>query len=423
MKNIILFVGYFVPPAEIYQEIRSHFGDEMKIAILYDKNNVNSKVESCRKLVDLDFAVDLATNEPEKIIDEIGEQLYSVTTRGETFLELYARLLPTIGKYVLAPTAEAVCTSMSKSKTRNALLNSYPEISMKYVEFSTESNLDEITSLINDAVSFPVIIKPTGLSTSMLVSRANSRQELLTSLSDIKECLDVIYKLRHGRGEQRIVVEEFVDGDLYSVDAYIDSQGKALFCPFVKTTTGVKAGKSDYYGYFQVTPSGLQDSQERDARRVAQQLIEAVGLTNSSSHIELIYTGKEWRAVEIGPRNGGYRSQLYRLSSGLAHNINDILIHAEPDKIDLGAPKQYAAMAKLYAEQEGIIADIQGVEEAKKVPQVKMLVQNIGKNDTFLFARNGGISIFEVILVGESEAELLTALHSVEDLIQVQFKN
>lgn len=422
MKNIILFVGYFVPPAEIYEEIRSYFGEQMKIAILYDKNNANRKVEACRKLVDFDFAVDISTDEPEKIIDEIGEQLYSVTTRGETFLELYARLLPTIGKYVNAPIAEAVHITMSKSKTRDALFKSYPDISMKYVEFSADCSVDEMVSSVQEKVAFPVIIKPTGLSTSMLVSRANSPDELHASLSAITDKLDAVYDLRHGRGEHKIVVEEFAEGDLYSVDAYIDGAGSATFCPFVKVTTGVKAGKSDYYGYFQVTPSGLSDTEIHEAQQVAQQLIEAVGLTSSSSHIELINTAKGWRVVEIGPRNGGYRSQLYRLSSGIAHNINDLLVHAEPEKIDLGKPYQYAAMAKLYADREGVITDIQGIEEAKQVPQVKVLVQNLGRNDKFLFARNGGISLIELILAGENEAELLAALHTVESLVQVRFE-
>ena len=170
----------------------------------------------------------------------------------------------------------------------------------------------------------------------MLVTKANNEVELLDSLKDVSGRLNEIYELRRGRGDKKIIVEEFIDGDLYSVDAYIDHRGCVVFSPMVKTITGIKAGKQDYYGYFQMTPSGLHNTQVSDE------------------------------------------------------------------------------------DKEGTVASISGLDEIKNIVEVKLVVQNIFVGEKFIFARNGGVSLFEIIISAESEERLTSVLASIEMLLDVK---
>lgn len=419
-KNTILFIGYFVPPKEISEEIRSYFGSDIKIAILYNKNTSSKKIAACRPYIDEEYAVDFNTQEPEEVIRQLGQRLFSVTTRGETFLEDYQRLIPVLKEFVDVPSSESVGVTMSKSRTREVLEKKYPEISTRYMEFDASLLPEHIGAEVLSSLKLPVIIKPIGLSTSMLVTRANTAEELLRSLTEVTSRLNEIYQLRRGRGEQRVIIEEFIDGDLYSIDAYVDKNGQALFSPLVKTTTGIKAGKQDYYGYFQVTPSGLNNDQIHEAEQVAQKIIDATGLTSSSAHIELMRNGESWFAIEIGARMGGYRTQLYKLSYGMLHSINDILVHNDPSKIKMGNQIAFAAMVKIYEEKEGVVQEITGLDKVNELNEVKVVVQNIHVGEKFMFAKNGGVSLFEIIIAADSEAQLRAVLGKIESVLVVK---
>lgn len=421
-KDTILFIGYFVPPKEVSEEIRSYFGSEIKIAILYDKTKSGKKTEACRQFIDAEYSVDFMTDEPEQLIERIGDTLLSVTTRGETFLEEYQRLLPLLENYVKVPSAKSVGVSMSKAGTRQALHSYCPEVSTNFLEFKATEMTESIVSRIKNELKFPIIIKPIGLSTSMLVTRANNLLELQDSIVGITNRLEKIYDLRHGRGEQKIIVEEFISGDLYSIDTYIDERGVPIFCPMVKTITGVAAGKTDYYGYFQITPSGLNKDQITAAEEVALKVISATGLRSSSAHIELMYDGMKWYAIEIGPRTGGYRTQMYKFAYGMNHNINDILIHFNPSKINVGNQIAFAAMIKKYEDVEGRIIRIDCLDEVKAIDEVKVVVQNLSVGQEFIFAKNGGVSIFEIIVAGKSEQRLLSVLDEIETLLKIEIE-
>src|SRR5438309_1635157 len=80
-------------------------------------------------------------------------------------------------------------------------------------------------------ISFPLIIKPAGLASSLLVRLCYHREELEPALAKTIRKIKSVYKKKNGRGEPRILVEEFMEGSMYSIDSYVNQRGVVYHTP------------------------------------------------------------------------------------------------------------------------------------------------------------------------------------------------
>jgi biotin carboxylase len=183
----------------------------------------------------------------------------------------------------------------------------------------------DVDRIINK-IGFPMIVKPANLEASVLVSICYHRAELEKVLKRIqKKMVGEYNKLRRSQAP-RIIAEEFMDGDMYSVDSYVDSRGRITHCPLVKIKTGKYKGHDDFYNYLRVTPVKLKSETINNAQTVASNAIRALGLRSSTAHVELMKLDSDWKVIEVGARLGGFRHELYNLSCGIDHYLNDVLI-------------------------------------------------------------------------------------------------
>ncbi len=303
---------------------------------------------------------------PEEIIETIkglGKNLIAAINRGERNIPNFQKIIPHLPKNILVPSIDSLIKATEKPEMRKTFWKYDKTITPKFeiVQEITEYSIAKIIQRLE----FPVIVKPAGLAQAVLVQAAYYPEELWQVLKQMSKKMNKMYKSMKGRGVPSILVEEIIEGDMYSVEAFVDSLGNVYFCPFVKYTTSGQKGFDDFFSYEQSTPATISKDSIHRAKEVSIKGLHALGLRNSIAHIELIRRDDGWFIVEIGARIGGFRSMMYKKSFNINLDIQDIKIHLGKVPKLPRVKKGYTSVIKFFPQKEGIITSITGIKKAK----------------------------------------------------------
>ena len=422
-KNILLFVG--IIPQYVVDSIREFeqaSGRKFRIAIIHDKKDKEYK----EKEKELKETPDIVISCDFDIDDKITEALYpykdellAITSRQEKTIPHLKKIIPHV-PYLKTPTAKSLDWSTQKILMRRRFRVYDKKITPDFV--LTQDAKKATRKNLENRLGFPVIVKPSGLAQSILVGICFHNEELESFLKKTFTRMRRIYKETKGRGEPEILVEQFLDGQLYSIDAYVTSRGKVTFCPPVAVKTGQNIGFDDFFGYQQITPTLLNKESIEKAECIAKKGIHALGLRSTTAHIELLKTEKGWKVVEIGPRIGGFRDQMYKKSFGINHTMNDILVRI-PEKVSV--PKKvlgHSAALKFFAKKEGILTKLTGIKKVQELESFDNIKINKKVGDRCMYAKNGGQSVFNIMLFNEDRSKLLADIRRLEQTIEIETK-
>lgn len=166
--------------------------------------------------------------------------------------------------------------------------------------------------------SFPLILKPANLSKSLLVTKNHDLEELLANYQKTVANIDAVYAKYSPHTSPKILIEEFLEGPVHSVDAFIGNDGEPqVLDAVVDYQTGYDIGYDDNFHYSRLLPSKLSTEEIAKVRETASIGCKALGMKNTAAHIEIIRTADGPRIVEIGARNGGYRERMHMLANGI----------------------------------------------------------------------------------------------------------
>ena len=158
---------------------------------------------------------------------------------------------------------------------------------------------------LNDAFTYPLIIKPTDRSGSLGVTKVS---DVIAREHALKEALE--YSFKH-----EAIVEEYIEGREISVE-FISYQGKHF--P-LQITDKVTTGAPHFVELEHHQPADLTAAQYDEIYDLTKRALTALGVTNGASHSEYRITeeGKIY-VMEIGARMGGdfIGSDLVQLSTG-----------------------------------------------------------------------------------------------------------
>ena len=115
--------------------------------------------------------------------------------------------------------------------------------------------------------TFPLIIKPTNLAKSLLVSKVSNESEMLEAFSRIQSKQSAIYKRYAPHQKPQFIIEEFMEGTIHSVDAFVDTTGEPFVLQeVVDYQTGHDIGYDDNFYYSRLLPSALPASSIQQIR-------------------------------------------------------------------------------------------------------------------------------------------------------------
>lgn len=417
-RNMILFVGsYLDGQRRAVEKIAKMLGRDLTACVLYDATDGNARaVKGDNKtiVIDLDFSSIIAV---QKALSPYKRRFLAVTCRAEKNIPMLQKIVPHV-PFINTPTELSLDWTTDKIRMRQLLRGYDREISPKFMVVQDASH--ETMNRIEKTVGFPLIIKPAGLAASLLVSLVHHREELESYLKNTVRKIDQIYKKKKGRGAPQILVEEFMEGTMYSIDSYVNQRGVVYHTPLVHVRTGRSVGFEDFFGYLRLTPVLIKPYKVEAAKRVAEKAIEALGLRSTTCHIELMRTEDGWKVIELGPRIGGFRHEMYDLSYGIDHSANDILIRIPKKPVLSKKIKGYTAVMQFYSHQKGRLQSMEGVQKARKLESFTRIELKKKIGDMCDFARNGDDPVFDVILFNKSRSKLLADIRRLEQSVNIK---
>lgn len=301
-------------------------------------------------------------------VDSLKHQIDGVITTYENYV------LPVawIAKHLNLPglpiaTAEA-CTD--KFLMRSLFDTASEKISPAFATVSSEADVRDFAS----KHSFPLILKPANLAKSLLVTKNSSLDELIHNYSHSVDLLQTTYKKYAPNRAPKLIIEEFLEGSIHSVDAFVDTDGTPhVLDQVVDYQTGYDIGYDDNFHYSRLLPSSLSNDNQVALRHCAEVGIRALGMKNSPAHVEIIMTKNGPRIVEIGARNGGYRERMHSLANGI-DITGAALALALGNKPNVTAVRNDpCAVLELFPKNPGVFTGIKNLEKLKALPSLTYL--------------------------------------------------
>lgn len=158
-------------------------------------------------------------------------------------------------------------------------------------------------SMLN--LEYPVIVKP--------IDRSGSRGIFKLDNAD---GLQMAVNAAMAQGfEQKALIEEYAQGDEYSVE-YVSYQGEHHFLALTKKFT---TGAPHFIETGHLQPAPVDEATLAEIQKIVPHALDSLGLKNGASHTELkIAPDGTIRLIEIGGRMGGdcIGSDLVRYSTG-----------------------------------------------------------------------------------------------------------
>ncbi len=416
-KDIILLVAFGISPG-IKELKESGELKNCRFALLHQKKVSPEKQKELLEEFDMVMRCNLDSHKAlTKALKPIEEELLAVTCRGEVNIPALQKVIPHV-PYLRTPTTESLEWSTNKLKMRRRFSAYDRSITPKFMVVKDAKR--NTLKTIGEKIGFPLIIKPVGLATSLLVSIAFYPEELESSLKKTLRKIQKLHKEMNGRGEPEILVEQFIDGKMYSVDAHVGSRGSVHFNPFVHVKTGHSVGFDDFFAYQTITPAKLNKNSIKEAQDVSIKAVKALGLRSITAHIELLQTEAGWKVIEVGPRMGGFRHLMYKLSYGIDTAANDVATRI-PKKISIPKrEKGHTAVLKFYAKKEGAIKNITGIKKVRELKSFHSVKSNKKVGDRAIFAKHGGKEIFRVVLFNKERSKLLADIRRCEQMIVIK---
>ena len=415
-KNIIVFVE--LAPKQAIDTVRANL-KKPQILVLRDKKHQNT--DTLEKLhADMIEHVDFTSGRTiTASLLPYQSQLLAITARGESGASRLGQVVPHV-PYLRTPSSDSLRWATDKYEMRKRFRLFDKKITPRFTKVKNISS-EESTRVIKK-IGFPLIIKPASLEESKLVTKCYFREEYDKAIKNIFKRLQVEYKKLNRLQEPTVIVEEYMEGEMYTIDSYVDSRGTMWHCPLVKIKTGKEIGYDDFFNYLQITPSGLKMDTVLRARAVAETAIHALGLRSVTAHVELMKIDTDWKVIEVGPRVGGFRPLLYELSCGIDHSLNDVLVRIPKTPIIPKKCQGHACAMKFFAKKEGTISGIVGIKKLQKLNSFNSIVSNKKVGQRAVFAKNGGKSVFNLFMYNSDRGKLLADIRRVEQLVKIKIK-
>ena len=175
--------------------------------------------------------------------------------------------------------------------------------------------VDADVDLSSIDMDYPLIVKPTDRSGSRGVFKVEKAE-------DLREAIDFAINESF---EKKAVVEEFAEGDEYSVE-YISCRGRHYLLAVTEKTT---SGAPWFIEMSHIEPAPISEERRENIRRVCDHALDTLMLYDGAGHIELKADKDESiKIIEIGGRMGGgfIGSDLVELSTGYDYVGNVIRI-------------------------------------------------------------------------------------------------
>ncbi|MGE7185734.1 ATP-grasp domain-containing protein [Peribacillus sp. NPDC006672] len=275
----------------------------------------------------------------------------------------------------------------------------YKQHSVPSAKFKKVQSYDDAL-IAAESIGFPVVLKPTNAASSQNVFFIKDKENLYNSMKKIQEFK---YTYMDFNVRDEYLIEEYLDGNEFSVELFL-LDGK----PILSVVTEKQTSDLPYFvETMHVLPAPINEDLEEQITLTALKALEAIGLVNGPSHVEIKVTSNGPKIIEVNGRPGGdnISSDLLKLSFGLDVFENTVNYYTD-SPIDLSKKHQKgSAIAYLTSEVEGELLEIIGDKEVLEHENLSRLEITCNPGDRILIPQSSDDRLGYVITVAETSEE------------------
>lgn len=240
--------------------------------------------------------------------------------------------------------------------------------------FSENGDPSPLSVLVDSAedlrgydLKYPVIVKPLDRSGSRGITKLEEPKNLDNAIESAKECGFI----------KKALVEEFAEGDEYSVEAISYKGNHKVLAVTKKYTTGAP----HFIETGHMEPAELEPDITEKIRNVVNHALDSLGILFGASHSEIKINDKgDIYIIEIGGRMGGdlIGSHLVRLSTGIDF-LKAVISVAMGEEPDLSENEHYKYAAVRFVMNND---DVERLERIKtEIPWILEQYELHGNDD------------------------------------------
>ena len=216
---------------------------------------------------------------------EKRHRLYSMSENGLGWIVEHLKdkeLIDKIGLLKDKATFRRICSDM------------YPDFFFKEVEVA------ELIKMSTDGLKFPLVLKPSVGFLSVGVYVVRDEAEWKTAIADIEKnfAKSSAQFPEFVVGTAKFLIEEYIHGEEYAVDAYFDENGNPAILNIYHHRF---ASESDTSDRLYCSSKALYDTYEQTFTDFLISTNKVIGLRNFPMHIEFRYDGNKAIPIEINP--------------------------------------------------------------------------------------------------------------------------
>jgi carbamoyl-phosphate synthase large subunit len=306
-----------------------------------------------------DVVLNIDTLDKQKTLQEATKyNIDAILTTSDYPVRTVAYVCESLNLKGLSSKSSEICTNKQLLRDCMKLKN------IKTPQYWTHINYDNFEKVLN-IEDLPVIIKPVDSSASRGVSIVNK-------IWKFKKAFDEAIKYSKS-GE--VIIEEYIDGQEYSIEALTQNGKTVIVAITEKTTTG--------YPYFieerHIIPANINTNPKNIIIESVLNVIKAIGLDNCASHTEIRLSSSGPIVIEIGARLGGdfITSDLVPLSTGVNMLDNVIRIALGEDICVKNDITKYSGIQFLTpSNYEKIKKHLHELSSMKQVTKIKVYDNN-----------------------------------------------
>lgn len=359
LENWVFGTGHLLP-----KKIRA-LGHKFTFVTRNKSHYCDDRTNKIHPIFELaDHILTCETNDPDILIPFLQKQHEVLKFDGIlTVCDYYVDAISAVAKALDLPQAFSSNVAQVRKKHRvRQLIDDANLPNCKYeVAYSWEETLSAAKQL-----GYPLVMKPSDLASSALVSLINNESELKQAFSDIDE---MKVNFREQWREPLWLLEEYMAGEEYSVEA----------CTFRGETTilGITdksiTGEPFFIENGHMFPADIEESQAKQITDLVLKTLQAVGHDHGLSHTEVKLTPEGPKIVEINSRPGGnYIAELMEIVTGfdvLKAHI-ELALNIKPDVETKITQCQSAAVQFYVPHQTGIIQQVNGISQLEQHDKV-----------------------------------------------------
>ena len=205
-----------------------------------------------------------------------------------------------------------------------------------------------------EKLAYPLVVKPVDAYSARGVRRCDH-------IDEVKRFLPEAIQISRTK---TAVVEEFVEGEELTVEAFVCKGKATVLCIGCKQK--LKNGRFVLSG--SLYPANISDELTEEIKQTTQKIADAFHLWNSPININMITDGKHGYVLEFCARTGGFvKYEITRIMSGFdpIKAIVDMHEGLDPEVGEVKAQNRYLMTCYLYC-SEGVLDRHEGFEEMRE---------------------------------------------------------